>query len=40
LKEAKDLKFFVKLFAKSLPPEAFVLPDKLKFEMLIKEKQK
>jgi len=32
--KANDLKFFAKLFAKSLPPEAFVIPDKLKFVFL------
>jgi len=31
LLKAKDLKFFAKLFAKSLPPEAFALPDKSQF---------
>ena len=33
LYKTNDLKFFAKLFAKSLPPEAFVLPDKSKFEL-------
>jgi len=31
LLKAKELKFFAKLFAKSLPPEARVLPDKSQF---------